>query len=374
MSGLSIRIRHRLEHFELDLDVTTEQDSLGLFGPSGSGKTTALEVIAGWRTADLARVEFGGRILVDTERGIDLAPEVRGIGYVPQDVLLFEHWNVWRNVTCSSLRGGPASQHLVDRVMDVLELNAERRRPVGALSGGERQRVALARALCSRPDLLLLDEPLGAVDRPLRRRILPYLIRTREEFGVPMVFVSHDATEITSLCDEVAVLGRGQVVARGAPEEAFASSAGARAVGPDLENVLRATVASVGPGTAELDLGAGLRMVSTRATLEPGERAVVALRSDDVLLATREPEGLSARNVLPARVLGWVEDEGEVVLRLALGHEPGEGAPRLSVQLTSEAVRELALTEGGAVFAIFKTRATRVLSSRRASPNPERAT
>ena len=372
MSELSIRIRTRLARFELDLELESRSRALGFFGPSGAGKSTVLEVLAGWRRVELARVTFDGRTLVDSERRAWLAPERRGIGYVPQDILLFEHWNVWRNVTAGAQRGGPSDQSLVAKVLDVLELNAERRRAVGELSGGERQRVALARALCSRPELLLLDEPLGALDRRLRRRILPYLIRVREEFGVPLVFVSHDATEVAALCDEVVILSEGRAAALGPPAEVFSGAVGARAVGADLENVLAAPVTAVADSTATLDLGLGLSIVVPRAGLVLGERAVVAVRSDDVLLATERPAGLSARNVLPARVLDWIEDQGDVILRLALGDgRAAESAPRLSVQLTAAALRELGLAPEKRVFAIFKTRATRVLSAREADGRAE---
>lgn len=364
---LELRVRMPLEHFELEVDLESGARTVGLFGPSGAGKTSVLEVVAGWRRAAFAQVAYGGRVLVDTTRRVHLRPERRGIGYVPQDVLLFDHWNVWRNVTSGAQRRGPVDQRLVDRVLGVLELNGERRREVGSLSGGERQRVALARALCSRPDLLLLDEPLGALDRPLRRRILPYLIRVREEFGVPMLFVSHDATEVAAVCDEVAVLREGRVVAFGTPAEAFATEAGARAVGADLENVLVGRVVSVSEGTALVALAGGPELVVPRGELQPGQRAVVAVPSDDVLVASERPRGLSARNVLPARVVDWVVADGEVVLRVALAGAPpgapGEAGPRLAVQLTPEALEELALRPGSEVYAIVKTRSTRVLSA-----------
>jgi molybdate transport system ATP-binding protein len=280
------------------------------------------------------------------------------VGYVPQDVLLFPHWNVFRNVTCGVRRRGRPDPTLVGRALEVLELNDLRRRPVAALSGGERQRVALARALCSRPEVLLLDEPLGALDRPLRRRILPYLVRAREEFGVPMLFVSHDATEVEAVCDEVAVLREGHVVAQGPPAEAFATAEGLRTVGPDLENVVRGEVSEVGEGTATVVLTGGVPLVVPRTGLAPGARALVAVRSDDVLIATRRPEGLSARNVLPARVLEVSERDGAVLLRARLGT-----SDKVAVQLTPGAVRELGLEPGRDVHLVIKTRACRVLSS-----------
>ena len=355
---LTLSIREPLGSYVLDLRLSSNAQALGLFGPSGSGKTTALEVIAGWRRPSFARVELDGRMLVDTVSGASLPPSRRGVGYVPQDVLLFPHWNVFQNVTAGVRRRGPPDPTLVGRALEVLGLNELRRREVGSLSGGERQRVALARALCSRPEVLLLDEPLGALDRPLRRRILPYLVRVREEFGVPTLFVSHDATEVEAVCDEVAILREGRVVAQGPPAEAFASAEGARSVGPDLENVVRGEVRAVGEGTATVVMDGGVALVVPQSELQVGERALVSVRSDDVLIATLRPRGLSARNILPARVLDVAQRGGEVLLRAGLG-----ARDKLAVQLTPDAVRELDLAPGRDVFLVIKTRSCRVLFS-----------
>jgi molybdate transport system ATP-binding protein len=356
--SLALEIREPLGSFELDVVLASKARAVGLFGPSGSGKTTVLEVVAGWRKPRAARVHFGGRTLVDTGAGVDLPTAARGVGYVPQDVLLFPHWTVWQNVVSGARRRGAPDAVLIGRVLEVLELNALRKRSVRSLSGGERRRVALARALSSRPELLLLDEPLGALDRPLRRRILPYLVRVREEFGVPMLFVSHDATEVEVLCDEVALLRDGRVVDQGPPADVFAGDEGARAVGADLENVVRGEVRAVGDGTATLALAGDVPLVVPRDGLEPGDRALVSVRSDDVLIATERPAGLSARNVLPARVLDVVDRDGEVLLRATLG--PRE---RVSIQLTPAAVAELGLVPGRAVYLVIKTTGCRVLSA-----------
>ncbi len=356
--SLSIEIHEPLGSFELDVELVSEAQAVGLFGPSGSGKTSVLEIVAGWRRPRVARVRFGGRALVDTAAGVDLSTAARGVGYVPQDVLLFPHWSVWRNVVSGARRRGSPDAVRIGRVLEVLELNDLRKRSVRSLSGGERQRVALARALCSRPELLLLDEPLGALDRPLRRRILPYLVRVREEFGVPMLFVSHDATEVEVLCDEVAILRDGRVVDQGPPADVFAGDEGARALGADLENVLRGNVCEVGEGTATLTLAGDLPLVVPRAGLQVGERALVSIRSDDILIATERPTGLSTRNVLEARVHDVTERHGEVLLRAVLGpHE------KVAIQLTPAAVTELDLVPGRAVYLVIKTRGCRVLSA-----------
>jgi molybdate transport system ATP-binding protein len=186
-----------------------------LFGPSGAGKTTILDVIAGLRTPVSGSVAVGPRILFDDRRRVDLQPHLRHIGYVAQDVALFPHMTVRRNVLYGRRQGQKLS---LGTVAQMLEIDGLLHRHVPQLSGGERQRVALARALMSAPELLLLDEPLAAVDVERRRRILPYLERVRDELSVPIVYVTHDPGEVRQLADHVVVLREGQVVRSGPPD------------------------------------------------------------------------------------------------------------------------------------------------------------
>ena len=369
MSRLSVSLRTPLDRFELDVAFESDARALGLFGPSGAGKSTVLEAIAGWRSVARGRIEFAGTTWLDTQAGTEVDTGARRVGYVAQDVLLFPHWDVRRNVESGAARRGRVDGTRVDRVLRVMELAALSGRPVGSLSGGERQRTALARALCSEPDLLLLDEPLGALDRPLRRRILPYLLRAREEFGAPMILVSHDPTEVEVLCDEVCCLRDGRVVEQGVPAAVFAAAEGARLVGADLENVVRGRVHAVGVGTATLGLAGGWELVVPRSALEVGEQAVVAVRSDDILVATERPVGISARNVLAARVASISERDDEVLMRAGpdTPASASDGRTRddelLAVQLTPAAVRDLRLAPGVPVHLLIKTRGCRVLSA-----------
>jgi molybdate transport system ATP-binding protein len=357
---LELRLHVPLAAFELVLDLASDAGALGIFGPSGAGKTSALEAIAGWRRPSEGLIRVAGRTLFDSSSGVDLPPERRGVGYVPQDLLLFEHWSVRENLAAGGGRAGGAGRAgILERAARVLELEPLFERSVATLSGGERQRVALARALGSGPDLLLLDEPLGSLDLPLRRRILPYILRVREEFGTPMLLVSHDPLEVGVLCDEVCILRQGRQVARGRPSEVLAGAEGAPAVGAEVENVLRGRVAAVRGASATLELGDGVRLEVPAPGLEPGGRAVVALRADDVLIATRRPEGLSARNVVPARVRSIARREEGVLLtaELAAGIDP------IRVELTPESTRELELEAGRPIFLIVKTRSCRVLAA-----------
>jgi molybdate transport system ATP-binding protein len=209
--------------------------------------------------------------------------------------------------------------------------------------------------------VLLLDEPLGALDLPLRRRILPYLARVRERFALPTLFVSHDPTEVRALCDEVVVLAAGRVRAQGRPDVVLRECSG---VAGGLENVLAGRVAEVGEGAARLVLDEGGTLSVPSAGLASGERAVVALGADEVLVALEAPARISARNVLAARLESLAEPGGGEV-RLVARLESGTGA-RLALTLTTAARRELALAEGQNVFLVFKASSCRVLTVVRA--------
>jgi molybdate transport system ATP-binding protein len=194
--------------FVLEMHEQLEGGITALFGPSGSGKTTTLEAIAGLRRPASGSIRVGDRVLFDARRAVDLPPHQRHVGYVPQDPALFPHMNVRRNVLYGRRPGQRLELTTVVRMLEVEDL-LDRRVP--DLSGGERQRIALARALMSAPDLLLLDEPLAAVDVERRRRILPYLLRVRDELGVPVIYVSHDRMEVDQLADRVVMLDAGRV-------------------------------------------------------------------------------------------------------------------------------------------------------------------
>ena len=194
--------------FVLEISEQLNAGITALFGPSGAGKTTILDAIAGLRRPSAGTIAVNERVLFDRAAGIDLPAHARHIGYVPQDVALFPHMDVRRNVLYGRRPGQKLS---VDAVIDMLEVRGLMERQVADLSGGERQRAALARALMSAPELLLLDEPLAAVDVERRRRILPYLLRVRDELKVPVIYVSHDRSEVDQLADRVLVINDGRV-------------------------------------------------------------------------------------------------------------------------------------------------------------------
>jgi len=196
--------------FVLTAAIRIEARTAALFGPSGAGKTTILDAIAGLRTPRRGSIAIGGRVLFSSEQGVNLPPHQRHVGYVPQDVALFPHMDVRRNLLYGR---HPGVSPDLDRVVGMLEIDRLLDRRVTDLSGGERQRVAVGRALMSGPSLLLLDEPLAAVDVPLRRRILPYLQRVRDELRIPIVYVSHDRDEVAELAEVVVLIDGGKIIA-----------------------------------------------------------------------------------------------------------------------------------------------------------------
>jgi molybdate transport system ATP-binding protein len=205
---IAIDIALKQGSFSLVAAVNLDARVAALFGPSGSGKTTILDTIAGLRTPDRGSIAIGERVLFSSEARINLPPHQRHVGYVPQDVALFPHMDVRRNLLYGR---HPGASPDLDRVVGMLEIGKLVDRRVTDLSGGERQRVALGRALMSGPSLLLLDEPLAAVDVPLRKRILPYLRRVRDDLKLPIVYVSHDREEVEALADVVVRLEDGKV-------------------------------------------------------------------------------------------------------------------------------------------------------------------
>jgi molybdate transport system ATP-binding protein len=218
--------------FTLEVDVEIKGRLTALFGPSGAGKTSLLDLVAGLRRPKSALIQINDQVLTDTSKNIFLPPQLRGIGYVPQDLALFPHLSVRKNVLFGKSRGdgrglSPHDLFSFERIVELLEIQPVMERTVTELSGGEKQRVALARALLTSPRLLLLDEPLASLDLKLKKRIFPYLARIRDEFKIPMLYVTHDRGEALELADEMVVLINGKIVQAGAVQDVFNNPASA---------------------------------------------------------------------------------------------------------------------------------------------------
>jgi len=213
---LAVEIEKRLGDFTLSARFESAGGITAVFGPSGAGKTTLVNAIAGLIAPDRGRIAIDGTVLFDSERRINLPPHRREIGYIFQEGRLFPHLSVSHNLDYGRrMRGLPEDAKQLERIVSLLDIGHLLERRPGKLSGGERQRVAIGRALLTRPRLLLLDEPLASLDAARKREILPYLERMRDEVGVPMVYVSHQAAELRRIATSVVRLEAGRVAAAG---------------------------------------------------------------------------------------------------------------------------------------------------------------
>ncbi|HEX5398377.1 MAG TPA: molybdenum ABC transporter ATP-binding protein [Verrucomicrobiae bacterium] len=350
MSLLLKNISLPLAHFTLEMNLELRQRVTAVFGPSGAGKTSLLDLIAGLRPTSSAFIQLNDDVLTDTARSFSLATHRRGIGYVPQDLALFPHMSVRKNLFygCKSSPDSRSSFHF-DHIVKVLEIEPLISRGVTELSGGEKQRVALARALLASPRLLLLDEPLASLDAPLKEKIIPYLARIRDEFQIPMLCVTHDRLVALTLADEIVMLMGGKVMQTGPVSEVFtrpASAEVARFVG--VETLQPGKITNVTDGLATVILG---NASLTALAPDSGSQDVfVCIRGEEVILQRDTAAPSSVRNRFAARILA-LRPEGPLV-RVELD----AGFPLFAL-VTHPASAELALREGQTVTALVKASA-----------------
>ncbi|KAA2212495.1 molybdenum ABC transporter ATP-binding protein [Teichococcus oryzae] len=351
---LEVSLRHRFPGFALDAAFAAPTPGVtALFGPSGCGKSTVLAAVAGLLRPEAGRVALGGQVLLDTGRGIMLPPERRRCGVVFQDARLFPHLSVETNLRYGQRRAPPGTAGLpFAEVVDLLGIGHLLGRRPAALSGGEKQRVALGRALLSRPALLLMDEPLAALDAARKLELLPFLARLRDRLSIPMLYVTHALDEVDQLADTLVLMQQGRVLACDTLEALSARTdlsllAGRR----DAGVVLHCTVLAHAPERGLTRLGfPGGELLVPLDPAPPGMRLRVRVRARDVSVAMAAPPALSMQNVLPAIV--EAVDPGaphEALLRLRVG-----GAVLLS-RVTLDAVRRLGLAPGQAVWAMVKS-------------------
>jgi molybdate transport system ATP-binding protein len=353
--GIEIALTLPLPHFELRVQANLPGGLTAVMGPSGAGKTSLLEAIAGLRPQARGRIAAQGTVLLDTAAGAVLAPERRRVGYVPQDAGLFPHLSVLENVRF----GARADLAAVETAIDTLELRPLLARRPRSLSGGERQRVALARALATRPRLLLLDEPLAALDFDLRERVLPWLLRVREAWSLPCLYVTHSAGEALAAAGHLLALRSGRVEAEGDPRAMLGTAAFVAEARSGIENLLpgRVVAHDVAGGITRVRTEAGLELaVTLAAEREVGSRLTLAIRAEDVLVAAAPVTGLSARNAYPARIVSLERTGVDVTLRCAL-----EGDTELLARITPAAVQALGLTAGAPVWLAVKSHSIRTV-------------
>jgi len=352
--------------FVLDVDFNAPPGVTILFGASGAGKTQTLKAIAGLVRPDEGFIAVDGQALFDSSRGVNTPVNRRRVGYVFQNLALFPHMTALENVEFAV--GNLPRRERRARARALLERfkvgHTARRRP-RAVSGGEAQRVALARALAGEPRLLLLDEPLSALDEAIKLDIIADLKELNRRLRLPILYVTHSRDEALTLGERALVLERGRVVAEGEPHEVFGApvkASVARLTG--VENIFEGEVLSrsedAGTMLVELHGGAeargACRVEVPLGRAREGERVCVAVSSGDILLATEEPRGLSARNILAGRVARVEQRAEQTLIHVESGVTWG-------ASVTRQSLREMKIETGKAVWLAFKTYSCRILDS-----------
>jgi molybdate transport system ATP-binding protein len=352
---LSVRVEKALGGFTLDAAFDSPAGVTALFGRSGAGKTTVTNIIAGLMRPDRGRVALDDVVLLDTERRIDVPARRRRVGYVLQEGRLFPHLSVRGNLEYG-MRRTPQDKRWAsfDRIVGLLGIEMLLDRRPALLSGGEKQRVAIGRALLASPHLLLMDEPLAALDARRKGEILPYLERLRDEMALPIVYVSHSLAEVSRLADTLVLLQAGKVVAAG-PIGAILSrlDLGEAIDANDAGSVLTARIAAhlPGAGVSRLTHASG-ELYHALLSGEIGATVRLRVRARDVALAVGDPGPISIRNRLDCTVAEIAErSSGAVDVRLAAGDQA------LVARITRDAVAALDLKVGQKVVALIKATA-----------------
>ena len=353
---LDVNVTKRREAFRLDVAFSMPtRGVVALFGRSGCGKSTVVNLIAGLLAPDAGRIVLGDTLLCDKQRRIEVPVERRRIGYVFQDARLFPHLRVLGNLRYAQRRAGGTPYVTLDRVVGLLGLDVLLHRRVHALSGGERQRVAIGRALLSQPRLLLLDEPLAALDQARRDEVLPYLEALRDDLGIPMVYVTHRYDEVLRLATHLVLMEAGAVIAQGdiarmSLEPQLRALIGPDEVGAVVEGVALSTEVA---GLTRVRVGQGEIQVAALAAAE-GTALRVHFLARDIVIATQPPEHLSIRSSLAGVVTEIQADTADTdLITLDIG------AAHVVARITRAATRELALVRGKRVWALIKAASLR---------------
>ena len=352
MTDLSTDVRIRFPAFSLEVaHAFPGQGITALFGPSGCGKSTLLRIIAGFERGARGRISYGDETWLGGRAF--LPPHRRGVGYVFQDTRLFPHLTARGNLDYAHKRAGDvAARYSFDDVVDVLDLAPLFDRRATQLSGGERQRVAIGRTLLARPRLMLMDEPLAALDTRRKGEIMPYIGRLPDAFGLPVIYVTHALEEVTQLCDRIVALADGHVAAAGGVAETLERldlanvqgrfEAGAMLTGRIAAQDTELYMSSVDLGTARIEV--------PQIAVPPGEEVRLRVRARAVSLALTRPEGLSIRNMLDARVLNIAPEAATAFAEVLLD----VGGQHLRARVTRAAIAALELREGQSVIALIK--------------------
>jgi molybdate transport system ATP-binding protein len=363
-AALTVQLRKHLAgpDFALDVQFTITPGITILFGPSGAGKTTLLDCIAGLTIPDAGKVAIANRVLFDSARKVNIPVQHRGIGYVFQDLALFPHLTAQKNIEYGLISLNQTERRKQSNaILESFSIAHLRDRKPAEISGGERQRVALARALVTDPCLLLLDEPLAALDAATKSKIIADLRAWNAAQNIPILYITHNREEVFALGDRVLILENGRILADGTPHGVMAAprrESLAQLIG--FENIFYAVVAAAnedrGTMTCRLAQNHNVELETPLVRAETGSTLLVGIRAGDILLATIQPAGLSARNILPGRLLALEQRDVIVAARVNCGVE-------MEVHLTLAARDSLELQPGREVWLIVKTHSCHLMSA-----------
>ena len=341
----------RQGEFLLDADFTITGERIGIFGKSGSGKSTLVSLIAGLQQPDTGEITLDGECLFSHSGNINIPVEQRRIAIVFQHSCLFPHLSVKANLLYGYRRSSAEHRRIdPDTLIEALEIGDLLTRGVNNLSGGEKQRIALGRAVLANPRLLLMDEPLSALDDALRFQIIPYLKKITGRFGIPYLFISHSMVEMRLMAEQVLVADGGAITEVTTTEQLARNRMGKSTVG--YINLLRLTSPRPLHGLFAYRWGDGELLISNGGN-EP--EALFELSSKDIILFKRHPEAISARNLLKSTVLSTFTSGNRVGIELLSGGE------RLIAEVVSNAVEELGIKTGSELYAAVKASAFRRL-------------
>lgn len=348
---LDVSLRKKLGPFSLAADFSVDAERVGVFGESGSGKSTLVNLLAGILAPDDGSVHLDGECLYSRARRINVPPERRRIAMVFQHPYLFPHLDVRGNLLYGFKRCAPELRKVdFDVLVEVLKLEGALGRGVNNLSGGEKQRVAIGRAVLSNPRLLIMDEPLSALDEGLKHQIIPYLKDVCARFGIPFLFISHSLIEMRLMAGEVVVMEGGKAIEQTTPDQLAREKMGKSPVG--YINLLRLANPRVRDGLTGYPWGSGELLVSAGVARQ---EALFELSSKDIILFKKHPEAISARNLLCCRVAGTFAAGNKTGVDLECGGE------RLVAEVVRQAADELDIRVGTEIFAAIKASAFRVL-------------
>jgi molybdate transport system ATP-binding protein len=356
--SLSLRLRHRFAAVQMDMAFEVPSPGITvLFGPSGSGKSTVINAAAGLLRPDECRIEVDGKVLGDTQAGVWLPPERRGVGLVFQDAKLFPHMSVATNLRFGMRRSPPGPVRF-DEVVALLGIAPLLPRRPNTLSGGERQRVAIGRALLAQPNLLLMDEPLASLDAPRKAEILPFLARLKTSLRLPVLYVTHAPDEVNRLADHLVLIEAGKIVACGPLSDIAVRSDLPFGRRDDAGALLLCRVARHDPARALTCLdAAGAMLWVPLMDADVGTACRVRIPAREVILAGAAPTAISVQNIVPGNVVRITEESARrtVLVEIALA-----GGVLLS-RVTPDAIARLALSPGSVVLALIKSTSIEVL-------------